>query len=177
MSGCGFVHAIDPFILEAGWLRLSWYGFTYSLGFLGIWLWLDWRRAALGWSRREVLDFSILFTACVLVGGRLFEVVFYEWHYYRDHLLASLAYWHGGLSSHGLMAGAALAILGFARAHRMTFLAVADRIVVPAAIFLGIGRIGNFLEGGVIGYLTDLPWSVQMPDVVGCRHPVACTTA
>jgi hypothetical protein len=46
------------------------------------------------------------------------------------------------------MAGAALAILVFARAHGLTFLAVADRIVVPAAIFLGIGRIGNFLEGG-----------------------------
>ena len=44
---------------------------------------------------------------------------------------------------------------------------------MPAAFLMGIGRIGNFIEGGVIGSVTTMPWGVVFPGVEGPRHPVA----
>ncbi|MCB1435309.1 MAG: prolipoprotein diacylglyceryl transferase, partial [Alphaproteobacteria bacterium] len=46
-------------------------------------------------------------------------------------------------------------------------------LVVAAAFIFGVGRIGNFIEGGVIGTMTSLPWGVKLPDVEGFRHPVS----
>lgn len=173
MQARGFVLGIGPFIVEVGWLRLSWYGLTSSPGFFGIWPWLRWRRADIGWSRRDVVGFAMLYALCVLVGGRLVDLVFSGWHHDRDHLVEIAAFRHGGLATHGPLAGAVLAVHLFARRQDVGFFAVADRIVVPAALVMDIGRVGDFLEGGVIGYPTDVPWSVRLPDTLGCRHPVA----
>ena len=49
----------------------------------------------------------------------------------------------------------------------------ADELTVPAAFLMGVGRIGNFIEGGVIGSVTAMPWGVIFPGVEGPRHPVA----
>jgi phosphatidylglycerol:prolipoprotein diacylglycerol transferase len=61
----------------------------------------------------------------------------------------------------------------FAQRKRVPLLVLLDEVVVPGAFLLAVGRIGNFIEGGVIGSPTDLPWGVIYPDVEGARHPVA----
>jgi hypothetical protein len=61
----------------------------------------------------------------------------------------------------------------FCRLRRKPFLVAADELTVPAAFLMGIGRIGNFIEGGVIGSVTAMPWGVIFPGVEGPRHPVA----
>ena len=35
------------------------------------------------------------------------------------------------------------------------------------------GRLGNFIEGGVVGAQTTVPWGFIYPDLEGARHPVA----
>ncbi|MBC7901208.1 MAG: prolipoprotein diacylglyceryl transferase [Saprospiraceae bacterium] len=45
-------------------------------------------------------------------------------------------------------------------------------MAISAAIILGFGRIGNFIDGQIFGSLTDLPWGVKFPNVEGVRHPV-----
>jgi len=52
-------------------------------------------------------------------------------------------------------------------------LALLDEVVVPGAFLLAVGRLGNFIEGGVIGSETALPWGFVYPDLEGARHPVA----
>jgi hypothetical protein len=37
---------------------------------------------------------------------------------------------------------------------------------------MGLGRIGNFIDGQIVGAITTLPWGVQFPDADGIRHPV-----
>jgi prolipoprotein diacylglyceryltransferase len=74
-----YVHRIDPIIGQIGGVYLWWYGLSFTLGFVGIHLWLRRRRHHLGLTLKEVYDFSILLAVCVLGGGRLVEVVFYEW--------------------------------------------------------------------------------------------------
>lgn len=172
MSG-GFVHDIHPVMFSLGGLRAHWYGFAYTVGFAGLWLWLQLRRRSLGWSARDVLDAGIALSLGVLLFGRAFDVLVYEWAYYARHPDQLLSYWRGGMASHGLLAGALIGAALVARLKGLRFLALADELAVPGAFLLGVGRIGNFIEGGVIGVPTDLPWGVLFPGVEGFRHPVA----
>ena len=167
-----FVHRIDPVIGEFAGLYLWWYGLSYSLGFLGLHLWMRRVRGKLGFTRREVYGISFYLIAGVLIGGRLVEVVFYEWAYYGSRPFQIPAVWLGGMSSHGLLLGAAVSTWLFCRLHGKDFLAVADELVIPGAWVMGTGRIGNFIDGQILGATTDVWWGVQFPDAPGFRHPV-----
>jgi phosphatidylglycerol:prolipoprotein diacylglycerol transferase len=168
----GFVHEIDPVLGELFGVYLWWYGLSYTLGFLGIHLWLRRVRSSFGLSRVEVLDACICLVIGVLLGGRLVEIFFYEWEYYRGHLWHIPAYWLGGMSTHGLMLGAIVGTLIFCAWRRKSFLDIADELVIPGAWVMGIGRIGNFIDGQIAGAVTDVWWAVQFPDLEGLRHPV-----
>ena len=37
---------------------------------------------------------------------------------------------------------------------------------------MGLGRIGNFIDGQIVGSITDVWWAVKFPDAEGFRHPV-----
>jgi phosphatidylglycerol:prolipoprotein diacylglycerol transferase len=167
-----FVHDIDPVLFGAGGVYFWWYGLSYALGFLNIHLSLRRSRQRLGFSSREVLALSLYFCAGVLVGGRAIEVVFDEWPFYREHPALIPALWLGGMATHGLLAGAAVGTWLFCRVHGRSFRAVADAVVVPGALLMGLGRIGNFVDGQIVGAATEVPWAVKFPDRDGFRHPV-----
>ena len=44
--------------------------------------------------------------------------------------------------------------------------------MIPGAFLLGIGRIGNFIDGAIVGSVTQVGWAVQFPYAEGFRHPV-----
>ena len=167
-----YVHNIDPVMGSLWGLHLWWYGLAYALGFVAIYLFLRSRRGELGFTAVMVYDLSILVATGVLVGGRLVEVVFYEWPFYRSHPHLMPAYWLGGMATHGLLLGAMAGILLFCRMHRQSFLVIADALAIPAAFILGFGRIGNFIDGLIVGSPTDAWWAVKFPDAEGFRHPV-----
>lgn len=171
MSG-PFVHRIDPVVGEIAGVYLWWYGVSYVLGFLGIHLWFRRMHRRLGLSLTEVYDISLALAVGTLLGGRLVEVLFYEWEYYRDHLWQTPAYWLGGMATHGLLLGAILGTLLFCQWRGKKFLIIADEIVIPGAWIMGVGRIGNFIDGQITGSITDVWWAVKFPDLEGFRHPV-----
>ena len=37
---------------------------------------------------------------------------------------------------------------------------------------MGLGRLGNSIDGQIVGSVTDVWWAVKFPDVEGFRHPV-----
>ena len=167
-----FVHNIDPVIGQIGGMYLWWYGFSYTLGFLLLFHWVRSVREFLDMDVRQVYDLSIFMATGVLVGGRMVEVIFYEWAYYGAHPWHIFAIWIGGMSTHGILLGGTLGIWLYCRRYRKSFLAVADELVIPAALIMGLGRLGNFIDGQIVGSLTDVWWAVQFPDVDGFRHPV-----
>jgi phosphatidylglycerol:prolipoprotein diacylglycerol transferase len=170
--GGRYVHDIDPIIATVLGVHLWWYGLAYAAGFAATHLFLRSRRAELGMSLREVYSLSLLLATGVLIGGRLVEVAFYEWPHYRDHLARIPAYWLGGMSTHGVLAGGLAGIVLFALASRRPILGVTDALVVPAALLMAFGRLGNFVDGQIVGGVTDVPWAVKFPDAEGYRHPV-----
>jgi phosphatidylglycerol:prolipoprotein diacylglycerol transferase len=119
-----------------------------------------------------VYSLIVALAAGVLVGGRLVEVVFYEWPHYGAHPWHVPAVWLGGMSTHGILLGAGIAVWLFCRLHGLRFLEVADVLAVAGAYIMGVGRLGNFIDGQISGSLTEMPWGVEFPDLDGFRHPV-----
>jgi phosphatidylglycerol---prolipoprotein diacylglyceryl transferase len=169
----GYVHDIDPVMVSVLGVRAYWYGFAYTFGFSGLILWLWRHRSDLGWNAAQVIDASIVFIVAILIGARSFNVVVYEWDWYRDRPAEVLMLWKGGMASHGVLLGAVVGALLISAMTKTELLRLLDALVVPAAFLLGLSRIGNFIEGGVIGTVTDLPWGVVLADVDGFRHPVS----
>ena len=151
---------------------LWWYGLSYTLGFLGLHVWFRRARARLGMTLSEVYSLSLYLAVGVLLGGRAVEVFCYEWLYYSAHPLHIPAWWLGGMSTHGLLLGGTLGTVLFCRRHGRRFTVIADELAVPGAWIMGVGRLGNFIDGQISGAVTSLPWGVKFPDLAGFRHPV-----
>ena len=167
-----FVHNIDPVVVKVGGFYIWWYGLSFTVGFFGLFFWLRRNRSNLMMDMNDVYTLTIFMAGGVLIGGRLIEVFFYEWPYYRAHLWHIPAIWLGGMSTHGILLGAILGLLVFSKLHKRSFLEIADVLAIAGAYIMGVGRIGNFIDGQIVGSATDVWWGVKFPDIEGYRHPV-----
>ena len=167
-----FIHNIDPIFAEIGGVYFWWYGFSYTFGFIVLFLWLRRNRTTLSMNMNEVYNLTILMAMGVLVGGRMIEVVFYEWSYYSSHLLHIPAVWLGGMSTHGILVGGIVGIALYSTLKKRSFLEIADVVAIAGAFIMGVGRLGNFVDGQIVGSITDGWWGVKFPDAEGFRHPV-----
>ena len=170
---CGpFIHQIDPVIGQAFGFYLWWYGASYSLGFLGVFLWLKHVRSGLRYGLSSVYMLTVMISIGILIGGRAVEVVFYEWPFYKNHLHLIPAVWLGGMSTHGILLGATISVILFCKKTGNRFLPAADELAIAGALIMGLGRLGNFVDGQISGSLTEVCWGVKFPDLDGYRHPV-----
>ena len=167
-----FIHNIDPIFAKIGSFYLWWYGLSYTFGFLVLFFWLRRNRTMLALNIYEVYNLAIFVAIGVLVGGRMIEVIFYEWSYYSSHLWHIPAVWLGGMSTHGILLGAIIGILLYCKLKQRSFLEIADVVAIAGAFIMGVGRIGNFIDGQIVGSITDIWWGVKFPDLEGFRHPV-----
>ena len=167
-----FVHNIDPIIFSVRGVHFWWYGLSFTLGFLNVHLFLRRNREGVGLSLPSVYDLTLFLAIGVLIGGRALVVINNEWAFYREHLLLIPSIWIGGFATHGLIFGGAVGVIIFCLIYRAPFRRILDLLAISAAIILGFGRIGNFIDGQIFGTLTDAPWGVKFPHVEGFRHPV-----
>ena len=167
-----YIHRIDPIIADVAGVHLWWYGLSYALGFLQIFLFIRRHRAQLGLTMADVHTLTLMLSVGVLIGGRIVEVFFDEWNFYSRHPAFIPRYWLGGMATHGLLIGAAAGTWLFAIAYNKPFLQLADALAVPGAFLMGVGRIGNFIDGQIVGSVTDVWWAVKFPYAEGFRHPV-----
>lgn len=152
---------------------IHWYGLMYLSAFLLAYFLLPrlQRFRNLTLSSQEISDILTWVIVGVIIGGRLGYVLFYNPSYFWQNPLDVFAVWQGGMSSHGGFIGVSLTlsyVLHRKRIHLWSFL---DIMVVPVAIGLALGRVGNFINQELYGIQTTLPWGIEIPGVEGLRHP------
>ncbi|MFA5273047.1 MAG: prolipoprotein diacylglyceryl transferase [Candidatus Peribacter sp.] len=153
---------------------IHWYGILYIVAFLIAFLLLPrlQQERGLALSRHDWSDVLTAGILGVLIGGRLGYVLFYHPVYFALHPLEIFAVWNGGMSSHGGLIGVGIALLMMARKRHLPLLALLDLLVIPGALGLALGRVGNFINLELYGTVTTLPWGTAFPGSEGLRHPV-----
>ena len=167
---------IDPVIFSLGPVAVRWYGLMYLIGFLLAWLLGAYRarRPGSGWENTEVADLIFYLVVGVIVGGRLGYLVFYDWQSLGCDPFWAFQVWRGGMSFHGGLIGVAAASVLYAWRRGTSFLEVTDFLVPLAPFGIGLGRIGNFINGELWGRPSQLPWAMVFPDPAAGpvpRHP------
>lgn len=165
---------IDPVIIRLGPLQVRWYGLMYVLGFVASYLLVRHQISKYGIKKlgRHFENLNLVLIISLVLGARLGYVLFYNLSYYLDNPQEILATWLGGMSFHGALIGLLAGGFFFCRKTGLPFLQTADVYIVTTPIGLGLGRLGNFINGELFGRISDVPWAMTFPagGPVG-RHP------
>jgi phosphatidylglycerol:prolipoprotein diacylglycerol transferase len=165
---------IDPVFLRIGPLQLRWYGLMYMLAFIiGYFVLKHYaKQKNLSLTTDDLYDLLFYVIVGVMVGGRLGYVLFYDLGSYLADPLSVLAIWQGGMSFHGGLIGVVLAVFYVCHRRRWNFWETGDLIAVAVPIGLGLGRLGNFINGELYGRPSNLPWAMIFPEGGNTpRHP------
>lgn len=116
-----------------------------------------------GWHE-HIVDFSITVAIAGLIGARLWDVFFFDWHYYGNHLLEIPFVWQGGMAIQGGVVLGTLAGYWYLRKHNIDFWAFAD-IFAPALILAqSVGRMANLFNGDAFGHPTGGNFGILYPE-------------
>lgn len=165
---------IDPVIFHIGPLPVRWYGMMYLLGFAAAYFIIAHlaKRRGLPLDRNGVADYLTWGVLGVVLGGRLGYTLFYNFSYFIERPLEIFYIWQGGMSFHGGLLGVVVATVLFCRARKLPVLLTGDILVTAASVGLGLGRLGNFINGELWGRVTDVPWGMVFPGAgPDPRHP------
>jgi phosphatidylglycerol:prolipoprotein diacylglycerol transferase len=181
---------INPEIVRIGPVAIRWYGFMYAAGFAASYVLVrhqlkKMKQGSLSGGKakgrkdsgKEIpgIFLDAIYTYLVvglILGARLGYILFYDLSSYIKNPFEIIAVWHGGMSFHGGMIGSLLAGYLCCRKYRVDFWKAADLIIVTAPIGLGLGRLGNFINGELFGRVTNVPWSMVFPEGGPLpRHP------
>lgn len=172
-----------PEIFSIGSFEVRYYTLCFLLAFISSYV-LMLRIFKRENKSQELLDqLSIYIFVGTLLGARLGHCLFYEFDYYKDHLLEMIlpyTYVDGkftltgfhGLASHGGAVGILVGIFLFCRKTKTNFLWVSDRLALVVPLAGAFVRVGNFFNSEIIGLPSDLPWAVVFERVDAIpRHP------
>jgi phosphatidylglycerol---prolipoprotein diacylglyceryl transferase len=158
-----FLVITDPFPpgFSLGPLQIRFYGIAYALAFLA-----GTALATRHLARKGVdpnVASSIAFWTIIfgLIGARLYFVVQSGWWWYLTHPLHILAFWEGGMAFFGAIFAALIVLVIEARRHHINFWDLLDAGVLFAAVGQPIGRLGNVMNGEILGPPSDLPWAIR----------------
>jgi phosphatidylglycerol:prolipoprotein diacylglycerol transferase len=121
------------------------------------------RKRDFGISKLEVENLYFYLILGLIIGARLGYVLFYDLKVYLSDPFEVFAIWHGGMSFHGGLIGVLIVGILFSRKNQKSFWRIADLIIVTVPIGLGLGRIGNFINGELFGRVTQVPWGMIFP--------------
>ncbi|SEO33563.1 prolipoprotein diacylglyceryl transferase [Propionispora vibrioides] len=113
---------------------------------------------------QHVPDMGIYCGIAGIIGARLWDVFFFDWGYYHNHLLEIPFVWQGGMAIQGgVFLGAIVGYL-YTKRHQIDTWAFADIVAAPA-IILGqaLGRAANLLNGDAFGHPTGGNFGILYP--------------
>ena len=166
---------IDPIAIRIGPLAVAWYGLMYLMGFIAAYFLAKSKVKQQGSpvNQKQIDDLIFYAAIGVISGGRIGYMIFYDFSTLLNDpfswTLSLLQLWNGGMSFHGGLIGVLLAMLLFSRKVQQPFISIIDFIAPLVPIGLGLGSIGNFINGELWGKPTDFYFGFLFQGVV--RHP------
>lgn len=139
------------FELNILWLHIapSYYGLMYALAFLIGYYYLLKKEVV---TKLQLESLFLYLIAWVVLWGRIWYIIFYDFSYYLADPTNIIKVWEGGMSFHGGALGVIIATLAFAKIHKIQFLKLIDEIVFILPVGLFLGRIGNYLNKELLGF-------------------------
>jgi phosphatidylglycerol:prolipoprotein diacylglycerol transferase len=123
-----------------------------------------------GIASEQVTDAALLALISGIIGARLLflllEAPSRGWGIFAEFYRI----WQGGLSFHGGLIAAIIAVVTYASINRIKFLKMADLLAPSLAIGYAFARIGCFLNGCCYGAKTHLPWALNFLDPASGKH-------
>lgn len=174
---------IDPIIVKLASIEIRYYSLLFVSGLLGSFYILKY------FFKREKIDIELLdklfiFTGFgIILGARIGHCLFYEWAYFKDHLLEIVLPFQNlngsfqftgfrGLASHGAGIGIISSVALYAYLYKQNILSILDKVAIITPFAGAFIRFGNLMNSEIIGHPTDLPWAFifkQVDDIP--RHP------
>lgn len=166
-----FSMPLDPIIVRVGGLAIHWYGLFIALGIL-VNVPIARREA-----RRKGISEDLVFNLAVwcvifgVIGGRLYYVVQADqpggFAYYLDHPGEILATWEGGMAFYGMVFAVFLTVIGYcywSRQGQKLLWSLLDMAAIFLPLGQAFGRLGNVVNGDIVGYPSNLPWAIVYPN-------------
>ncbi len=152
---------VDP-VLHLGPLPIHWYGIMYAIAFL-----VGYQFGVLPYATRrgipkviaeKITVWTIVFG---LLGGRLYYVVQQPnlWQNYVLHPINIIAFWQGGMAFFGAIIVGFITLAVCAWRYGYNPWIALDGGVLFAVVGQPIGRIGNIINGDILGTASTLPWA------------------
>ena len=173
-----YTHNLDPILVDFGFIAIRWYSLAYILGIVIGW-WLG-KKIIIHFLKNKGIklklsDFDDLITYLIIsliIGGRIGYIIFYNFAYYLSNPLDMIKIWEGGMSFHGALIGIIFGTYLFSKSKNISTLFMLDIIACVSPVGIFLGRIANFINGELIGKVTNVFWGVIFPSIdMKPRHP------
>lgn len=118
----------------------------------------------------HIVDMGIYCGVGGIIGARLWDVFFFDWAYYQNHLTELFNVWQGGMAIQGgVILGVIVGII-YTKRHNIDTWSMAD--IMAPAIILGqaLGRCANLLNGDAFGAPTGSSFGILYPVTTLAYH-------
>ena len=179
-----FIHwDIDPEITKIGFISIRYYSLLFVSGLMVSFYILK------EFYKKEDLDLELLDKLFIymgvgtILGARIGHCVFYEWFYFKDHLLEIIIPFQEingsyeftgfrGLASHGAGIGIILSVILYSFLNKQKVFSVLDKMAIASPLIGAFIRIGNLMNSEIIGKQTNVSWGFIFEQVDSLpRHP------
>ena len=167
-----FTNNFDPVAFEIFSLSIRWYSLAYIFGIIFGWIYCKKILIKNDTIQKLFEDYISYLIIGIIVGGRLGYVIFYNFTYFLNYPIEILMIWNGGMSFHGGLIGVIFSTYLFSKKNNKDIYIFLDLVAITAPIGIFLGRISNFINGELVGKVTNSKWGVFFPGYDDkLRHP------
>lgn len=149
---------VDPIAFSIGPLSVHWYGLMYVVGIV-VGLLIAWPYALSKGIKSDQMERIVMWAVPAgFVGARLYYDLQQPLGQYISQPWRIIAVWEGGMAFYGAIFAVVITVIVLTWRMKMSVWKMLDVAVLFGAVGQFFGRIGNIINGDIIGYPTHLPW-------------------
>ena len=167
-----FTNNFDPVAFQLFSLSIRWYSLAYIFGLIFGWIYCKKILIKDNIILKLFEDYMSYLVIGIIVGGRLGYIIFYNFFYFINNPIEIFMIWNGGMSFHGGLIGIIVSSYLFSKKNKKNVYIFLDLVAITAPIGILLGRISNFINGELVGKVTNSNWGIFFPNYDDkLRHP------